>query len=66
MQKKARSAALIKLAARIMKLWTTEEQQQYPGVRFDNEEPRWRGGYGVPRDNEKPDFVKKDDDEWAR
>lgn len=64
MQMKARSQALIKLAAQILKTWKTPEEIQYPGVRFDSGDPEWRGGYGVARDNELPDFVKKDNDGW--
>jgi len=64
MQKNRRSQALIKLASRILKSWKTEDEMKYPGVRFDVGDPEWRGGYGVPMDNETPDFVKKDNDGW--
>lgn len=64
MQPKARSQALIKLAARILKAWKTEDEMKYPGVRFDAGDPEWRGGYGVPPDHQVPDFVKKDNDGW--
>ena len=64
MQMKARSQALIRLAARIMKSWKTDDEIAFPGVRFDAGDPEWRGGYGIPRDNDIPDFVKKDNDGW--
>lgn len=64
MQPKIRSQALIKFAARILKSWTTDDEMTYPGIRFEAGEPEWRGGYGVPHDNDKPDFVKKDNDGW--
>ncbi len=41
-----------------------KQPKEYPGIRFDAGEPEWRGGYGVPIDNETPDFVKKDNDGW--
>lgn len=64
MQPKTRSQALISLAAKLLKSWATEDALKFPGVRFDNEEPRWRGGYGIARDHDVPDFVKKDNDGW--
>lgn len=42
----------------------SKQDKDYPGVRFDNEEPRWQGGYGIARDHDVPDFVKKDNDGW--
>ena len=47
-----------------MALWKTEDEQAFPGVRFDSDEQRWDGGYAVPVHDEKPDFVKKDDSGW--
>jgi hypothetical protein len=67
MQAKTRSTALtnlIKLRRKILDLWQTEDQILYPGVRFDSGEPEWRGGYGIPRDHDLPDFVKKDNEGW--
>lgn len=57
-------SARIKLAAHILKSWVTDEQIKYPGVRFDNREDGWHEGYGVPMDDDIPDFVKKDNDGW--
>lgn len=64
MQPKTRSQALIKLAARILKAWTTEDDMKYPCIRFDVPADEWRGGYGIPKDHDTPDFVKKDNDGW--
>lgn len=64
MQQKPRSQALIKLAAKIMQLWKTDDEIKYPGIIFRNDEPEWRGGYGVSQDDSVPDFVKKDNDGW--
>lgn len=38
----------------------------YDGYMAHNEEPKWRGGYGVPRNSQTPDFVKRDDDTWLQ
>lgn len=59
-----RTSALIRLASKILASWKTSEEQQFPGVRFDNGDARWSEGYGVPMDDELPDFVKKDNDGW--
>lgn len=64
MQAKIRSQALIRLASKILRGFKTPEDMQFPGVRFDAPEGEWRGGYGVPKDDNIPDFVKKDNDGW--
>lgn len=64
MQAKTRSQALIRLASKILRTFKTPEEIQFPGIRFDTDEGEWRGGYGVPHDNDIPEFVKKDNDGW--
>lgn len=59
-----RISARIKMASRILKTWQTEDEQKYPGWRFDGDTPQFKDGYGVEPDSDIPDFVKKDNDGW--
>lgn len=58
------TALRIKLAAKILASWTTEEQKAYPGIRVNGDSSQWTEHYGVPIDNDIPDFIKKDNDGW--
>lgn len=59
-----RRSRIIKLAARILKSWTTEEQQKYPGGIWHADGYEWNEPYGTAIDDQIPDFVKKDNDGW--
>jgi len=64
MRTKTRSQVLTDIVARIMKAWGNDVDPRFVGIRMDAPKNEWRGGYGIPIDDNKPDFVKKDDIGW--